>query len=411
MALTDTSIRNARATGKAFKLSDGGGMYLLVTPDGARYWRLDYRFAGKRRTLALGTYPTVTLSSARTRREEARALLAQNIDPSTAKKAIKRAAKLAIENTFEAVAREWLAIQSKRLAPRYSTLLLARLEADIFPQFGARPIADIGAPELLEALRKVEKRGVIETARRLRQTCGQIFRYAIAAGVAKYDPSAALRGALGSPGRPRGHKAMPLNEVPIFLQALGAYDGDVRTRIALRLMVLTFARTTELRSAQWAEFESLEGNEPLWRIPSERTKMKRQHIVPLSAQAVALLHELRLLPGSEASPFLFPSPSREGYMSNNTMLYALYRMGYHGRATVHGFRAMASTALNEMGFRSDVIERQLAHQEQNAVRAAYNRAEYLVERRAMMIHWADYLDALIGENVVPLRIKGAIQDL
>ena len=411
MALTDTSIRNARATGKAFKLSDGGGMYLLVTPDGARYWRLDYRFAGKRRTLALGTYPTVTLSSARTRREEARALLAQDIDPSTAKKAIKRAAKLAIENTFEAVAREWLAIQSKRLAPRYSSLLLARLEADIFPQFGSRPIADIGAPELLEALRKVEKRGVIETARRLRQTCGQIFRYAIAAGVAKYDPSAALRGALGSPGRPRGHKAMPLNEVPIFLQALGAYDGDVRTRIALRLMVLTFARTTELRSAQWAEFESLEGNEPLWRIPSERTKMKRQHIVPLSAQAVALLRELRLLPGSEASPFLFPSPSREGYMSNNTMLYALYRMGYHSRATVHGFRAMASTALNEMGFRSDVIERQLAHQEQNAVRAAYNRAEYLVERRAMMIHWADYLGALIGENVVPLRIKGAIQDL
>jgi integrase len=408
MALTDTSIRNARATGKAFKLSDGGGMYLLVTPDGARYWRLDYRFAGKRRTLALGTYPTVTLSSARTRREEARALLAQDIDPSTAKKAIKRAAKLAIDNTFEAVAREWLAIQSKRLAPRYNTLLLARLEADIFPQFGSRPIADIGAPELLEALRKVEKRGVIETARRLRQTCGQIFRYAIAAGVAKYDPSAALRGALGSPGRPRGHKAMPLNEVPIFQQALGAYDGDVRTRIALRLMVLTFARTTELRSAQWAEFESLEGNEPLWRIPSERTKMKRQHIVPLSAQAVALLHELRLLPGSEASPFLFPSPSREGYMSNNTMLYALYRMGYHGRATVHGFRAMASTALNEMGFRSDVIERQLAHQEQNAVRAAYNRAEYLVERRAMMIHWADYLDALIGENVVPLKIKGAI---
>ena len=382
MALTDTRIRNAKPKAKAYKLSDGGGMYLLVTPDGARYWRLDYRFAGKRRTLALGVYPMVTLSNARARREDARALLAKDIDPSAVKKAAKRAAKLASENTFEAVAREWIANQRNRLAPRYCALLLARLEADIFREIGSRPIADIDAPELLEALRKVETRGVIETARRLRQTCGQVFRYAIATGRAKYDPSAALRGALGSPGRPRGHRAMALNEVPKFLNALGAYDGDPRTRLALRLMVLTFARTTELRGAQWSEFENLEGNEPLWRIPAERMKMKREHIVPLARQAVAVLRELRALPGSEASPFLFPSPSREGYMSNNTMLYALYRMGYHGRATVHGFRAMASTALNEMGFRPDVIERQLAHQEQNAVRAAYNRAEYLSERRA-----------------------------
>jgi integrase len=198
---------------------------------------------------------------------------------------------------------------------------------------------------------------------------------------------------------------MALDEVPNFLYALGAYDGDPRTRLALRLMVLTFARTTELRGAQWSECENLHGNEPLWRIPAERMKMKREHIVPLARQAVGVLRELRALPGSEASPFLFASPSREGYMSNNTMLYALYRMGYHGRATVHGFRAMASTALNEMGFRPDVIERQLAHQEENAVRAAYNRAEYLSERRAMMNHWANYLDALVGRNVVPLKTK------
>ena len=197
---------------------------------------------------------------------------------------------------------------------------------------------------------------------------------------------------------------MPLNEVPTFLKALGNYDGDVRTHIALRLMVLTFTRTTELLSAKWSEFENLEGNEPLWRIPAERTKMKREHIVPLAPQAVALLHELRALPGSEASPFLFPSPSREGCMSNNTMLYALYRMGYHGRATVHGFRAVASTALNEMGFRPDVIERQLAHQERNAVRAAYNRAEHLSERRVMMNHWADYLDTKVGGNVVAFSV-------
>jgi integrase len=192
---------------------------------------------------------------------------------------------------------------------------------------------------------------------------------------------------------------MPLNEVPSFLKSLEAYDGDVRTCFALRLMILTFARTTELRSAEWPEFENLKGNDPLWRIPAERTKMKREHIVPLAPQAVALLNELRLLPGSDASPFLFPSPAREGCLSNNTMLYALYRMGYHGRATVHGFRAMASTALNERGFRSDVIERQLAHQEQNAVRAAYNRAEYLSERRAMMKYWADLLDTLANKKL------------
>ena len=191
---------------------------------------------------------------------------------------------------------------------------------------------------------------------------------------------------------------MAPNEMPRFFKAIETYDGDPRTRFALRLIVLTFARTSELRAARWSEFENFDGNEPTWRIPAERTKMKREHIVPLTSQAVALLRELRALPGSETSPFLFPSPSREGYMSNNTMLYALYRMGYHGRATVHGFRAMASTTLNEMGFRPDVIERQLAHQEQNAVRAAYNRAEYLSERRAMMKRWADHLDTLVGKQ-------------
>jgi integrase len=380
-------------------------MYLLVTPNGARYWRLDCRFAGNRRTIAFGVYPTVTLAAAPQHREEARGLLAKNIDPSSVKKAMRCAARLASDNTFEAVAREWIAKQRNRLAPRYYALVVARLEADIFPQIGTRPIADIGAPELLEALKKVEKRGAIETARRLRQTCGQVFRYAIATGRAKDDPSPALRGALGSSGRPRAHKAMAITEVPNFLNALEAYDGDPRTRLALRLMILTFARTAELRAARWSEFEKLDESEPLWRIPAERTKMRRAHLVPLSRHAVAVLRELRVLPSSAAIPFLFPSPSREGCMSNNTMLYALYRMGYHGRATVHGFRAMASTALNEMGFRPDAIERQLAHQDQNAVRAAYNRAEYLSERRAMMNRWADYLDALAGRNVLSLTTK------
>jgi integrase len=392
MPLTDIRIRTARPRAQAYKLSDGGGMYLLVTPTGAGYWRLDYRFAGKRRTLALGVYPTVTLSTARSRREQARVLLDKQIDPGAAKKATRRTAKLAGANTFEAVARKWLEKRRHRLAQRYLALLQARLEADVFPRIGSRPIADIDAPELLEVLRKVEKRGVIETALRLRQLCGQVFRYAIATGRAKNDPSSDLRGALKSPGRSRGHKAMPIDQMPAFLSAVDAYDGEPRTRLALRLMVLTFARTTELRAALWTEFENLDGKEPLWRIPAERMKMKQEHIVPLAPQAVAVLCELRGLAGSAASPFLFPSASREGFMSNNTMLYAMYRLGYHGRATVHGFRAMASTALNEMGVRPDVIERQLAHQERNAVRAAYNRAEYLSERRAMMERWADYLD-------------------
>jgi integrase len=270
---------------------------------------------------------------------------------------------------------------------------------------GARPIAEIDAPELLEVLRKVEKRGVIETARRLRQICGQVFRYAVASGLAKYDPSVDLRGALKSPGRPRGHKMIPRDQLRNFLKALDAYDGDVRTRFALKLMVFTFARTTELRAARWSEIENLEGNEPLWRIPAERMKMKEEHLVPLARQAVGILGELHALPGSGASPFLFPSPSRAGYMSNNTMLYALYRMGYHSRATVHGFRAMASTVLNEMGFRSEVIERQLAHRERNAVRASYNRAEYLSERRAMMKHWADHLDAVVRGNVLSFNAR------
>ena len=234
--------------------------------------------------------------------------------------------------------------------------------------------------------------------------CGQVFRYAVVTGRAKRDPSVDLKGALGSPGRKRGHKAMGRTELPDFLAAVGAYDGDPRTGLALRLIVHTFVRTSELRAARWSEFECLEENEnALWRIPAERMKMKTEHLVPLAPQVVVILRELHDLPGSDDSSFLFPSPSREGCMSYNTMLFALYRMGYHGRATVHGFRSMASTALNEMGFRPDVIERQLAHEERNKVRAAYNRAEYLSERRAMMNRWADYLDEAGGTNIIPMQ--------
>jgi integrase len=404
MPLADTRVRNAKGRAKPYKLSDGGGMYLLVVPDGGRYWRLDYRFAGKRRTLALGVYPTVPLSDARARREEARTLLTKGTDPSAAKKVRKRAASHADETTFEPIAREWVQRQRKRLAPRYCTQVLTRLEADVFPQIGSRAITGITAADLLDVLHRVETRGAFETVRRLRQSCGQIFRYAIVTGRAERDPANDLKGALRSPGRKRGHKAMSRDELPTFLTKLSTYDGDPRTRIALKLIVLTFVRTGELRAAQWSEFDDLSGTEPLWRIPAERMKMKREHFVPLAPQVVTLLRQLRASPGSEASRFLFPSPAREGCMSYNTMLYALYRMGYHSRATVHGFRAVASTTLNEMGFRSDVIERQLAHEERDAVRAAYNQAEYLAERRVMMSYWADWIEALEGGGrVLPIR--------
>ena len=396
MPLSDLRVRSVKPKVKPFKLADGGGMYLLVKPDGSRYWRMDYRFAQKRKTLALGVYPEVSLADARAKRDAARRLLSENVDPSTDKQVRRAGVAADTDKAFESVARAYMSDQRHRLDLRYWNLLMARLEADIFPAIGRRPIDEIDAPELLAALKQVEARGVVETTIRLRQLCGQIFRYAVAKGLAKYDPTFALRGALKTPGRAQGHKAMPLRELPDFIRKLNDSDLEPRTRLALRLMVLTFVRTTELRAARWSEFENLDGRDPLWRIPADRMKRRLEHLVPLSRQAVAVLKELQGLPGYRAEGYLFPSPSREGFMSNNTMLYALYRLGYHGRATVHGFRATASTALNELGFRSDVIERQLAHEEKNAVRAAYNRAEYLIERREMMQRWADHLDKLAG---------------
>jgi integrase len=241
----------------------------------------------------------------------------------------------------------------------------------------------------------VENRGALDTAKRLRQTVGQIFRYAISTGRAKRDPSVDLKGALMAAGRQQHHRAMPRDELPKFLQALDEYSGDSQTRLALKLVVLTFVRTKELRAARWSEID-LDAAE--WRIPAERMKMRDPHIVPLSRQAIKVLQELRASAGQ--SPFVFPSPGAERFMSNNTMLYALYRMGYHKRATVHGFRALASTTLNEMGFEPDWIERQLAHDERNKVRAAYNHAMHLPERRQMMQHWADYLDGLMESGKV-----------
>jgi integrase len=334
----------------------------------------------------------VSLADARSKRDSAKRDLLEGRDPSAIRKETKRQMKQSADNSFEKIAREWIENQRDSWTSKYAEHVQRRLESDIFAELGNRPVSEIEPLEVLDALRKVEKRGALDIAKRLRQTCGQIFRYAVITGRAKRDPTADLKGALKSSGRQQHHRAMAKEDLPDFLKSLDAYDGDVRTKQALKLVVLTFVRTSELRLAKWQEFEDLDGASPLWRIPAERMKMRTEHLVPLSPQAVEVLRQLRNLP--KMGDKLFPSGAKDGFMSNNTMLFGLYRLGFHGRATVHGFRGFASTTLNEAGFRSDWIERQLSHDERDAVRRAYNSAQYLADRRAMMNWWGDHLSTL-----------------
>jgi len=399
MALTDKAAKAAKPREKAYKLADGGGLYLLVNPEGRKYWRLKYRFLGKEKLLALGVYPDVSIAEARKARDNAKDLIKAGRDPVTTKKQDRLAQQVSAANTFEAVALEWIEQQRHRWSPGHVERVLDSLKVDIFPDIGARPIKDITAPELLAVLKKVEKRGVFETAQRLLQRCGAVFRFAIQTHRAERNPAIDLRGAIKQPKRDN-HAALSATDLPEFLRKLEAYDGRPETKFALRLLALTFVRTSELRKAEWSEFD-LEN--ATWRIPAERMKMRAPHIVPLSTQALAVLEELKPLTGG--GRLLFPSQSKlTEPMSENTMLYAIYRMGYHSRATGHGFRATASTILNEQEWKPDVIERQLAHAERNKVRAAYHRSEYLDDRRKMMQAWADYLDAVkSGADVVPIR--------
>jgi len=388
MALTDTAIRNAKPSEKPRKLTDEKGLFLLVTPNGGKWWRLKYRFGGKEKLLSLGVYPDVGLKDARERRDETRTLLARGIDPGEHRKAEERKKKLSAKNSFEAVAREWLENIRDKWTPRHYADTLKRFEVYIFPELGARPIADVDAPELLAALRKIEKKGAGETARKVHRACGQVFRYAIATSRCKHNPAADLRGALRPKAKVEHRAAITAAELPELLRKIETYDkdggGDLQTKVALKLLALTFVRTGELREAEWGEFD-LDHAE--WRIPADRMKMKEPHFVPLSLQAVEVLRQLQAINGRYR--YVFPGRNPEKPMSKNTALFALYRMGYHSRMTGHGFRAVASTALNEMGFKPDVIERQLAHAERNKVRAAYHRSEYLAERRQMMQVWAD----------------------
>jgi integrase len=402
VALTDAAVRKSKGKAKQYKLADAAGLYLLVKPDGSKYWRLKYRHAGKEKLLALGVYDAVSLASAREKRDQAKAIIRQGLDPSVAKKLERRAAEIASANTFEVVAREWINRQKKRWIPAHSDRVLDSLETDVFPEIGNRPIAAIAAPELLAALRKIEFRGALETAQRVLQRCGSVFRFGIASGLCTYNPAADLRGALATPKR-KNYAALSAKDLPEFLAKLNSYDGRPETIIAIRLLMLTIVRTGELRGAEWPEID-IEGAQ--WIVPAERMKMKAPHLVPLSKQAINALKALNEITGS--GQFLFPQVSKpEKCMSENTILFALYRMGYHSRATGHGFRATASTILNEMGWKPDAIERQLAHTEKNKVRAAYHRSEYLDERKKMMQRWADYLDAVAaGGKVLPLRKAG-----
>lgn len=389
--LTVAAIRNVKPTTKTQRLFDGGGLYLEVTPTGRRYWRMKFRHAGKEKLLAFGVYPEISLAEARAKRAAARAGLRDGRDPAADRKAKKLQAVLSAETTFEAIAREWLASQKRKLTASTYDKALAVLEKNAFPWLGTRPIAEIDAPELLAALKRIEARGAHETAHRVKSRAGQVFRYAIATGRATRDPSADLRGAL-EPIVSRSHSAIT-NPGPVgdLLRAIDGYSGQFVTRSALRLSPLVFARPGELRHAEWEEvdFEAAE-----WRIPASKMKMREAHVVPLSSQALAILEELQPLTGR--GRYLFPGLRTAGEpMSENTINAALRRLGYDKETmTGHGFRAMASTRLNEMGWAPDVIERQLAHAERNKVRAAYNRAQYMAERKKMMQSWADYLDTL-----------------
>ncbi|WP_104565789.1 tyrosine-type recombinase/integrase [Ralstonia mannitolilytica] len=400
MALTDTAIRNAKPSDKPIKLFDGGGLFLHVTPAGQRYWRLKYRFAGKEKLLALGVYPEVGLKEARDRREEAKRLLGEGVDPSVERKVQKVATVERAANSFEAVAREWHAKYAPGWSESNAKKVLARLENDVFPWLGGRPIAELKAPELLAVCRRVESRGALDTAHRVLQTCGQIFRYAVATGRAERDPSGDLRGAL--PPAKGKHYAAPTDpkEVAGLLRMFDGFTGTFVVKCALLLAPMVFVRPGELRAAEWADVD-LDAAE--WRFVSSKRDVA--HIVPLSTQAVAILRDLHALTGH--GRYLFPGARDKAKpMSEAAINAALKRMGIDTQKefTGHGVRPIARTILREvLGFEAEVIELQLAHRKKDPNGAAYDRVAFLAVRKQMMQAWADYLDELkAGAKVIPM---------
>lgn len=416
MPLTDTQIRHAKPgmppkwkgapTGKPYKMADGGGLFVLVNPNGSKWWRLKYRTGGKEKLLSLGTYPETGLKEARDKRDTSRKLLAAGVDPGEQRKAAKAASEERAANSFEVIAREWHAKQSAIWVELHASRIMLRLENDVFPWLGSRPIAEVTAKELLATVNRIVDRGAVESAHRVLQNCGQVLRYAIATGRAERNPAADLRGAL--PPVKQTHLAAIVEPDAIggLLRAMDAYNGSLVTKCALRLAPLVFVRPGELRHAEWKEFD-LDGAQ--WNIPAEKMKMREPHLVPLAPQAVEILRELQALTGR--GRYVFPSArSPQRPMSNNAVLSALRRMGFGiDEMSGHGFRAMARTVLDEvLHFRPDYIEHQLAHAVKDPNGRAYNRTAHLPERRKMMAAWAEYLDALkIGGNIVSMARKAS----
>lgn len=402
MALTDIAIKSSKPRESAYKLTDGRGLQLHITPQGSKLWRWAYRHEGKQKLMALGVYPDVSLAQARDKADLARKLLATGTDPMAARKSEKIARRLAVENTFAAVAKNWWESWKAARSDSHTVYVWRRLEADVFPAIGTRPIAEIEALELVAMMKTIEKRGALDIAKRSLQTCSQIFRYAIAHGVTKRNPAVEIRPSDVLASRKKQNYArVEGKELPHLLRKIEVYNGSTITRVAIKLMAMTFVRTSELIGARWEEFDL---DRARWDIPASRMKMKAPHTVPLSTQAVTLLKSLHTLTGH--SPLLFPGErDHERSMSNNTILGALDRMGYARRMTGHGFRGIASTLLHEQGWPHEHIELQLAHQERNQVSASYNHAMYLQPRAEMMQAWSTYLDSCIAGNVVPLKGK------
>lgn len=396
MKLTARQVDTSRPKDKPYKLSDGGGLYLLVNPNGSRYWRLKYRIAGKEKLLALGVYPDITLAVARQKRADAKKVLAAGGDPGQEKQEEKQAKEQAVANSFECLAMEWHSHKSTSWSEGYAEHLLMYLKKDIFPFIGQKAITDISQVEMLNVLRKMEQRGVLDKLKKTRQACRQIFTYAIITGRAEHNPVSDLAGAL-KPPKQQHYPHLSADQIPDFLRALSEYSGSTITRNATRLLMLTGLRTIELRASEWVDIDFDKG---VWNIPAERMKMRRPHLVPLSIQVRDLLEEIHQLTGR--GKYVFPGRNDAGKpMSEASINQVIKRIGYDGKATGHGFRHTMSTILHEQGYNTAWIETQLAHVDKNSIRGTYNHAQYLDGRREMLQWYSDYMGALEnGENVV-----------
>nr|WP_287856071.1 integrase arm-type DNA-binding domain-containing protein [Klebsiella sp.] len=396
MKLNARQVETAKPKEKPYKMADGGGLYLLVKTNGSRYWRLKYRIDGKEKLLALGVYPDVSLADARAKRDEARKGIAGGIDPLEVKKEQKVEREAQVKNTFQQIALEWHSMKVKKWSAGYASDILEAFNKDVFPFIGQRPVADIKPLELLNVLKKMEDRGATEKAKKVRQRCGEVFRYAIVTGRAEYNPAPDLTSAM------QGHESthypfLTTEELPAFFKALAGYSGSELMVLAARLLIITGLRTGELRGALWSEIDT---KKALWEISAERMKMRRPHIIPLSTQALAIIEQIRAMTGQ--FPLLFPGrndPSKT--MSEASINQIFKRIGYTGRVTGHAFRHTMSTVLHEQGYNTAWIETQLAHVDKNAIRGTYNHAQYLDGRREMLQWYADYMVSLEnGSNVV-----------